>query len=90
MHFNVNNSFWFLTQREQLADHEDRVQKLEMALEEHRRDPPDRSAKSLFIQNYKEKDAYLQYEVMILLIDFFPPPPPPSLAFFCFNSLTSL
>lgn len=50
-------------QRDQLADHEDRVQKLEMALEEHRRDPPDRMAKSLFLQNYKEKDAYLQYEV---------------------------
>ncbi|KAL0281510.1 UNVERIFIED_CONTAM: hypothetical protein PYX00_002478 [Menopon gallinae] len=52
-----------LNLREQLADHEDRVQKLELALEEHRKNPPDRSAKSLVIQNYKEKDAYLQYEI---------------------------
>lgn len=52
-----------MLQREQLADHEDRVQKLELALEEHRKNPPERSAKSLVVQNYKEKDAYLQYEV---------------------------
>ncbi|KAK6633570.1 hypothetical protein RUM44_004177 [Polyplax serrata] len=52
-----------LNLREQLADHEDRVQKLELALEEHRRDPPDRSSKPLFVQNYKEKDAYLLYEI---------------------------
>ena len=49
--------------REQLRDHEERVQSLEGELEDHRRHPPDRSAKSLNIQNYKEKDAYLHYEV---------------------------
>ncbi|XP_033214100.1 PH and SEC7 domain-containing protein 2 isoform X2 [Belonocnema kinseyi] len=48
---------------EQLRDHEDRVSKLETELDEHRRHPPERGAKSLTIQNYKEKDAYLQYEL---------------------------
>ncbi|KAG8236738.1 hypothetical protein J437_LFUL016993 [Ladona fulva] len=50
-------------EREQLRDHEDRVQKLEAELDEHRRHPPDRGAKSLSIQNYREKDAYLHFEM---------------------------
>ncbi|XP_067010954.2 PH and SEC7 domain-containing protein isoform X2 [Anabrus simplex] len=52
-----------LNLREQLRDHEERVQRLETELEEHRKHPPERSAKSLNIQNYKEKDAYLHYEL---------------------------
>lgn len=57
----------FAQKREQLRDHEERVQRLEAELEDHRRHPPERSAKSLNIQNYKEKDVYLHYEVMICL-----------------------
>lgn len=53
-----------LRQREQLRDHEDRVNRLEAELDEHRRHPPERGAKALTVQNYKEKDAYLHYEVI--------------------------
>ncbi|XP_014203854.2 uncharacterized protein LOC106636094 [Copidosoma floridanum] len=52
-----------LSPREQLRDHEDRVNKLEIELDEHRRHPPERGAKALAIQNYKEKDAYLHFEL---------------------------
>ncbi|KAK0098521.1 hypothetical protein PV326_007384 [Microctonus aethiopoides] len=52
-----------LTPREQLRDHEDRVNRLETDLEEHRRHPPERGAKALAVQNYKEKDVYLHYEL---------------------------
>ncbi|GLG96716.1 Spectrin beta chain [Gryllus bimaculatus] len=52
-----------LNLREQLRDHEERVLKLEAELEEHRKYPPERSAKSLNIQNYREKDVYLHYEL---------------------------
>lgn len=57
--------FVFFFQREQLRDHDDRVNKLEAELDEHRRHPPERGAKALAVQNYKEKDAYLHYEVRI-------------------------
>ncbi|XP_044005287.1 PH and SEC7 domain-containing protein-like isoform X2 [Aphidius gifuensis] len=49
--------------REQLRDQEEKVTRLEAELDEHRRHPPERGAKSLTIQNYKEKDVYLQYEL---------------------------
>ncbi|XP_011331529.1 PH and SEC7 domain-containing protein 1 isoform X2 [Ooceraea biroi] len=52
-----------LTSREQLRDHEDRVNRLEAELDEHRRHPPERGAKALTVQNYKEKDAYLHHEL---------------------------
>ncbi|XP_023289067.1 PH and SEC7 domain-containing protein 1 isoform X2 [Orussus abietinus] len=52
-----------LSPREQLRDHEERVSRLEAELDEHRRHPPERGAKALTIQNYKEKDAYLHYEL---------------------------
>ncbi|XP_076241756.1 exchange factor for Arf 6 isoform X2 [Calliopsis andreniformis] len=52
-----------LSPREQLRDHEERVSRLEAELEEHRRHPPERGAKALAVQNYKEKDAYLHYEL---------------------------
>ncbi|XP_060825534.1 PH and SEC7 domain-containing protein isoform X10 [Bombus pascuorum] len=52
-----------LSPREQLRDHEERVSKLEAELEEHRRHPPERGAKALTVQNYKEKDAYLHHEL---------------------------
>lgn len=50
-------------QREQLQDHEEMVLRLEAELEQHRRHTPERGAKALSQQNYKEKDAYLHYEV---------------------------
>lgn len=52
-------------QREQLADHEERVCRLEATLEEHRKSPPEKGTKSLIVQNYKEKEAYLTYEVIL-------------------------
>ncbi|XP_063907205.1 PH and SEC7 domain-containing protein-like isoform X5 [Zophobas morio] len=52
-----------LNMREQLRDHEERVLRLEAELEEHRKSPPDKGSKSLVVQNYKEKEAYLTFEV---------------------------
>lgn len=52
-----------LNLREQLRDHEEMVQRLEAELETHRRHIPERGAKALTVQNYKEKDAYLHYEL---------------------------
>uniref|UniRef100_A0AAR5P2I4 Uncharacterized protein n=1 Tax=Dendroctonus ponderosae TaxID=77166 RepID=A0AAR5P2I4_DENPD len=49
--------------REQLEDHDERVGRLEAMLDEHRKSPPDKGAKSLVIQNYKEKEVYLTFEV---------------------------
>lgn len=53
----------FGRQREQLRDTEERVVRLEAELEEHRKAPPERGSKSLVVQNYKEKEVYLTYEV---------------------------
>ncbi|KAK9688018.1 Pleckstrin homology domain [Popillia japonica] len=39
--------------REQLRDHEERVMRLENELDEHRKAPPERGAKSLIVQNYE-------------------------------------
>lgn len=36
---------------------------MEAELDEHRRHPPERGAKALTVQNYKEKDAYLHHEL---------------------------
>jgi PH/SEC7 domain-containing protein len=52
-----------LNMREQLRDHEERVLRLEAELEEHRKSPPEKGSKSLVVQNYKEKEAYLNFEV---------------------------
>ncbi|XP_018568967.1 exchange factor for Arf-6 isoform X3 [Anoplophora glabripennis] len=52
-----------LNLREQLADHEERVMRLEAMLDEHRRSPPEKGSKSQVVQNYKEKEAYLNYEL---------------------------
>ncbi|XP_017770848.1 PREDICTED: PH and SEC7 domain-containing protein 1 [Nicrophorus vespilloides] len=49
--------------REQLLDHEERVTRLERDLMEHQQMPPERGSKSLVIQNYKEREAYLSYEL---------------------------
>ncbi|KAL1492176.1 hypothetical protein ABEB36_012662 [Hypothenemus hampei] len=52
-----------LNLREQLEDHEERVVRLESMLEEHRKNPPEKGARSLIIQNYKEKETYLNFEI---------------------------
>ncbi|XP_060525644.1 PH and SEC7 domain-containing protein isoform X2 [Cylas formicarius] len=49
--------------REQLADHEERVTRLEMMLDEHRKSAPEKGSKSLVVQNYKEKETYLTFEI---------------------------
>lgn len=48
-------------QRDQLASHEEQVMKLENALTEHKQGTV--PTKGLALQNYREKEAYLQYEV---------------------------
>ncbi|KAK2588283.1 hypothetical protein KPH14_004304 [Odynerus spinipes] len=52
-----------LSPREQLRDHDERVSRLEAELDEHKRHPPERGAKALAVQNYKEKNAYLCHEL---------------------------
>ncbi|CAG9823807.1 unnamed protein product [Phaedon cochleariae] len=52
-----------LNLREQLADHEERVMRLGAMMEEHRKTPPEKGSKSQVLQNYKEKEAYLNHEV---------------------------
>lgn len=39
--------------------------RLEAMLDEHRRSPPEKGSKSQVVQNYKEKEAYLNYEVRV-------------------------
>ncbi|KAI4497784.1 hypothetical protein M0802_007110 [Mischocyttarus mexicanus] len=52
-----------LSPREQLRDHEERVNRLEAELDEHKRHPPEKGAKALAVQNYKEKGSYLYHEL---------------------------
>ncbi|KAJ8948377.1 hypothetical protein NQ314_008416 [Rhamnusium bicolor] len=40
-----------------------RVMRLEAMLDDHRRSPPEKGSKSQVVQNYKEKEAYLNYEL---------------------------
>jgi len=58
-------------QREQLRDHEERVARLENELDDHRKNVPERGAKALTVQNHKEKDAFLQFEVTISFCPIF-------------------
>lgn len=37
--------------------------RLETMLDEHRKYPPEKGSKSQVLQNYKEKESYLNYEV---------------------------
>ena len=50
-------------QREQLLHHEQKVLQLEQVLSNHRLYPPDKRAKSRVIQDYVEKEEFLQHEV---------------------------
>ncbi|KAG5899174.1 hypothetical protein JTB14_029006 [Gonioctena quinquepunctata] len=52
-----------LNLREQLADHEERVMRLGAMLDDHRRSPPEKGSKSQVVQNYKEKETYLNFEL---------------------------
>lgn len=53
--------------RDQLLDHEERAGQLEQELIEHRANPPKPRAKSAVINYYREKDAYLHFEVRAFL-----------------------
>lgn len=53
-----------LSPREQLLDHEERVARLEQELLEHRAGPPPAKAKAAAVACYREKDAYLHFEVL--------------------------
>ena len=55
-----------LLPREQLMHHFDRVRLLEQELLDHRANPLPANAKSALVQFYREKDAFLHYEVIIL------------------------
>ena len=46
-----------------MMHHEQRVLHVEQDLTDHRHCPPEKGAKSRIIQDYCEKEAYLQYEV---------------------------
>ena len=54
-----------LPPRDQLAHHFDRVRLLEQELLDHRANPLPANAKSALVQFYREKDAFLHYEVFI-------------------------
>lgn len=49
--------------REQLLELESKVLKLEKEIEEHLSHPPDRSAKSRVVNEFVEKERFLQYEL---------------------------
>lgn len=50
-----------LLQKEQLESHEQQLNKLENTIVEHKKGPI--PSKGLALQNYKEKELFLQYEV---------------------------
>lgn len=54
-------------QREQWQDHEEMVHRLEVELDEHHKHVPERGSKALALQNYREKEAFLQHEVTLKL-----------------------
>ena len=60
-----------LIPRDQLIDHEERVQQLERMLRDHRANPLQPNAKATMVNFYREKDAYLHYEVIFTVIFFF-------------------
>uniref|UniRef100_A0A0B7BHF0 SEC7 domain-containing protein n=1 Tax=Arion vulgaris TaxID=1028688 RepID=A0A0B7BHF0_9EUPU len=52
-----------LNLREQLVSHESRLQHLEQDLHSHRTSAPEKGAKSSVIQDYLDKEIYLEYEM---------------------------
>lgn len=63
---NFTGGFNFL-QRDQLASHEEQVAKLESSLAEHKSGSV--PTKGLNLQNHREKEAYLQYEVSLRIFN---------------------
>lgn len=55
-------------QKEQLDSHEVQLAQLDQELNEHKKGPI--PSKGLALQNYKEKESYLQYEVSFYHIPF--------------------
>jgi len=55
-------------QKEQLDSHEVQLAQLDQELNEHKKGPI--PSKGLALQNYKEKESYLQYEVSFNYIPF--------------------
>ena len=55
--------FACIFQQQQLLHHESRLDDLERDLKDHRTYPPEKGAKPRVIQDYLEKEQYLEYEV---------------------------
>ena len=49
-------------QKDQLRQHERYLSQIDSDLAEHTRQPPERGAKARIIQDYVEKETYLQFE----------------------------
>lgn len=49
--------------REQLVKHHERVQEVENDLRDHRQYPPEKGSKARIIQDYVDKEAFLEYEI---------------------------
>jgi len=62
---------FFLLQKDQLRQHESYLGQVDSDLAEHTRHPPERGAKVRVIQDYVDKETYLQFEVrLVLSVDF--------------------
>lgn len=54
--------------KEQVADHEMRIQRIAQALEDHVSKHPDKGAQRRVLNEYAEKQSYLEFEVNALYI----------------------
>lgn len=54
--------YLFLLQREQLESHSNKAHEIEKDLHEHRQFPPEKGSKARIIQDYIEKESYLEHE----------------------------
>ena len=52
--------------KEQLADHEMRIRRIAQELEEHVSKHPDKGAQRRILNEYAEKQSYLEYEVSLI------------------------
>lgn len=55
----------FLLQREQLESHSNKAHEIEKDLHEHRQFPPEKGSKARIIQDYIEKENYLEHEARL-------------------------
>ena len=53
-------------QKDQLAQHQNYLAQLENDLAENSKHPPEKGSKSRIIQDYLEKETYLQFEVSLI------------------------